>query len=54
MESPLTIVKSNLTLSKILSAVVVTFAVFFLFDALGWTQKIIYPFTSIKNAFAKK
>jgi len=53
MDSPVSIVKQSLNPGAILKFVVATVVAFAIFDALGWTTWLIYPFTTAKAKFAK-
>ena len=51
MENPVNIVKSNLSIGKILGFTVVALAVFAIFDFAGITSWILYPVTTAKAKF---
>jgi hypothetical protein len=53
MDSPAAIVKSALNVSAIVKFVVATIVAFAIFDALGWTNWLLFPVTTAKAKFAK-
>ena len=53
MESPVTIIKSNLSPKKIIGTVVGLWFAFLVLDALGVTGAVLYPFTWLKTKFGK-
>ena len=53
MESPVTSIKSNLTVGKIIGWAVLAIAVFAIADATGFTSWILYPVSTAKAKFAK-
>jgi len=53
MENPISAVKSNLTISKIVGFIVVAVAVFAIFDLAGLTPWILFPVTTARNKFAR-
>lgn len=53
MESPANIVKSNLTIGKILGFAVCALALFAILDVLGVTQWIIAPVSTARAKYAE-
>jgi hypothetical protein len=53
MESPTTIVKSALNPGAIVKFVAATIVAFAIFDALGWTNWLLFPVTTAKAKFGK-
>lgn len=53
MESPASIVKQSLNPGAILKFVVATVVAFAIFDALGLTNWLLFPWTTAKNKFSK-
>jgi hypothetical protein len=53
MESPAAIVKSALNVSAIIKFIVATVVAFAIFDALGWTNWLLFPVTTAKSKFGK-
>lgn len=53
MDSPAAIVKSAIAPAAIIKFVVATVVAFAIFDALGWTNWLLFPVTTAKAKFAK-
>jgi hypothetical protein len=53
MENPVSIVKSNLSVAKIVGFVVVGLAVFAILDAAKVTNWLLFPVTTAKAKFGK-
>jgi hypothetical protein len=53
MENPIAVVKSNLTVSKLVGFAVLAVAVFAVFDFAGLTNWILFPVTTAKAKFAR-
>ena len=51
MENPVTTIKSNLSVGKIVGFLVLAFVVFFLLDVAGLTPWILSPYRSIRAKF---
>lgn len=49
MESPVTIIKSNLTVGKLLAGAVVFLAIAALFDLAGITDALLRPVSFVKS-----
>jgi len=53
MESPVTIIKSNLSPRKIIGTVIALWFAFLVLDALGVTGAVLYPYSWLKAKFGK-
>lgn len=54
MDNPITAVKQNVSISKILGFIILALVVFALFDAVGITPWILTPYSQIKAKFFNK
>jgi hypothetical protein len=51
--NPVADIKSALNVSAIVKFVAATVVAFAIFDALGWTNWLLFPVTTAKNKFSK-
>lgn len=54
MDNPIAVVKSNLSVGKVVGFLFLSLLMFAVFDVAGITDWILYPVTTARDKFSKK